>query len=94
MIRVTNLNKEILKQAAERVGNNITNRFSKLSAWLSGDCCPIVKQLAEFVRAVHIPFGYFILDKLPELKTGVPPFHTEEVLPTENYSDNSGIASA
>jgi len=36
---------------------------------------------------VHIPFGYFFLDKLPELKTGVPLFRTEEALPSENYSD-------
>jgi hypothetical protein len=31
MIRVTNLNREILKQAAERVGGNITDRFQKLA---------------------------------------------------------------
>lgn len=87
MIRVKNLNKEILKQAAERVGGNITDKFPKLADWLSGDYYPSVKQLAEFAKAVHIPFGYFFLDKLPELKTGVPLFRTEEALPTENYSD-------
>ncbi|MDN3512966.1 MAG: ImmA/IrrE family metallo-endopeptidase [Candidatus Brocadia sp.] len=87
MIRVTNLNKEILKQAAERVGGNITDRFPKLADWLSGGYDPSVKQLAEFAKAVHIPFGYFFLDKLPELKTGVPLFRTKEALPSENYSD-------
>lgn len=74
MIRVTNLNRKILKQVAERVGGNITDKFPKLADWLSGDYYPTVKQLAEFAKAVHIPFGYFFLDKLPELKTGVPSF--------------------
>ena len=87
MIRVTNLNREILKQAAERASSNINIRFPKLADWLSGGYYPSVKQLAEFAKAVHIPFGYFFLDKLPELKTGVPLFRTEEALPSENYSD-------
>jgi len=87
MIRVTNLNREILKLAAERIGGNITVEFPKLADWLSGDPYPTVKQLAEFSKAVHIPFGYFFLNKLPELKTGVPLFRTEEALPSEDYSD-------
>lgn len=87
MLRITNFNREILKQAAERIGGNITVEFPKLADWLSGGPYPTVKQLAEFSKAVHIPFGYFFLDKLPELKTGVPLFRTEEALPSENYSD-------
>lgn len=88
MIRVTNLNRKILKQAAERASSNITIKFPKLADWLSGGYYPSVKQLAEFAKAVHIPFGYFFLDKLPELKTGVPLFRTEQALPSENYSDD------
>ncbi|MFO0795006.1 MAG: ImmA/IrrE family metallo-endopeptidase [Candidatus Brocadiaceae bacterium] len=87
MTRVTNLNREIIEQAVERVGGNITVRFPKLADWLRGGHYPTVKQLAEFAKAVHIPFGYFFLDKLPELKTGVPLFRTEEALPSEDYSD-------
>lgn len=87
MLRITNFNREILKLAAERIGGNITVEFPKLADWLSGGLYPTAKQLAEFARAVHIPFGYFFLDKLPELKTGIPLFRTEETLPSENYSD-------
>jgi Zn-dependent peptidase ImmA (M78 family) len=86
MIRVTNLNRKILEQAVERVGGNISVRFPKLEDWLSGGPYPTVKQLAGFAKAVHIPFGYFFLDKSPELKTGVALFRTEEALPSENYS--------
>ncbi|MFO0795003.1 MAG: hypothetical protein U0586_13205 [Candidatus Brocadiaceae bacterium] len=56
MIRVTNVNRKILRQAAEKASSNITNRFPKLADWLSGDYYPSVKQLAEFAKAVHIPF--------------------------------------
>ena len=87
MHRVININREILKLAAERIGGNTTAEFPKLADWLSGGPYPTVKQLAEFSKAVHIPFGYFFLDKLPELKTGIPLFRTEEALPSENYSD-------
>ncbi len=88
MLRITNFNRETLKLAAERIGGNITVEFPKLADWLSGGRYPTAKQLAEFARAVHIPFGYFFLDKLPELKTGIPLFRTEETLPSENYSDD------
>lgn len=87
MLRITNFNREILKLAVERVGGNISVEFPKLADWLSGGPYPTVKQLAKFAKAVHIPFGYFFLDKLPELKTGIPLFRTEEALPSENYSD-------
>lgn len=87
MLRITNYNKEILKLVAERIGGNITAEFPKLADWWSGGYYPTTKQLAEFAKAVHIPFGYFFLDKLPELKTGIPLFRTEETLPSENYSD-------
>jgi len=87
MLRITNFNREILKLVAERIGGNITVEFPKLADWLSGGHYPTAKQLAEFAKAVHIPFGYFFLDKLPELKTGIPLFRTEETLPSENYSD-------
>lgn len=87
MLRITNFNREILKLVAERIGGNITVEFPKLADWLSGGPYPTAKQLAEFAKAVHIPFGYFFLDKLPELKTGIPLSRTEETLPSENYSD-------
>lgn len=77
MLRITNFNKKILNLAAERIGGNITIEFPKLADWLSGSTYPTAKQLAEFAKAVHIPFGYFFLDKLPELKTGIPLFRTE-----------------
>lgn len=87
MLRVTNLNRKILKQAAGKIGGNITVEFPKLADWLSEGPYPTVKQLAEFAKAAHIPFGYFLLDKLPELKTGIPLFRTNKALPFEDYSD-------
>jgi Zn-dependent peptidase ImmA (M78 family) len=45
-----------------------------------------VNQLADFAKAVHIPFGFFFLEKLPERKNSVPLFRTNSKLPHYDYS--------
>jgi Zn-dependent peptidase ImmA (M78 family) len=87
MLRVNNFNLEILKWAAERYSNgNLHQKFPKLADWIEGSKYPTIGQLADFSKAASIPFGYFFLETIPDLKTGVPLFRTQSPHPTENYS--------
>ena len=47
-------------------------RNIQLQEWIDGKKKPTVNQLADFAKAVHIPFGFFFLEKLPEIKNTVP----------------------
>lgn len=51
--------------------------FPKVKSWLSGEKEPTIKQLADFSRKVHLPFGYFFLDKPLEERIPIPYFQTE-----------------
>jgi len=86
-MRVENYNIEVLKWAEEKFRvENIGEKFPKLKDWVRGLSGPTIKQLAKFSKATSIPFGYFFLDKLPALTTGVPLFRTDSQTPTEDYS--------
>jgi len=88
MTHVNNYNIEILKWAAEKYGSNAINqKFPNLHDWISGDKFPTVRQLADFSKASSVPFGYFFLEKIPDLNTGVPLFRTQDPQPTEEYSN-------
>lgn len=75
----------VLRWAAQRArlhGDDLAARFSKWPLWLSGDAQPTMKQLEDFARLTHTPFGYFFLSQPPVLTLPVPDFRTlrDEVL--------------
>lgn len=76
----------LLSEAAALQGDSIWMKFPSLKAWIDGEKKPTVKQLAEFAKTVHIPFGYFFLDKLPETKNTLPLFRTSSKEAIINYS--------
>ena len=69
----------VLRWAARRArlhDDVLTSRFGKWPLWLSGDAKPTLKQLEDFARLTHTPFGYFFLLEPPTLALPVPDFRT------------------
>jgi Zn-dependent peptidase ImmA (M78 family) len=70
---------ELLRWARERVGRSIEEfsaRFKKLDEWERGEAQPTFKQLEDFARATHVPFGYFFLPEPPEEHIPIPDLRT------------------
>lgn len=70
---------EMLQWACERAGldlDALTERFPKLPDWLSEDAEPTFKQLEDFAKATHTPFGFFFLPKPPVERVPIPDFRT------------------
>ncbi|MCY4264957.1 MAG: XRE family transcriptional regulator [Gammaproteobacteria bacterium] len=85
MIRVS-IEPALLRWARERAGmapEDLTKKFSKLSEWESGLKQPTLKQLEEFARTVHVPFGYLFLTEPPD-----------ELLPIADFRTIAGEANA
>ena len=78
MLRLTNINTNVLEWALNysAKGSELSDKFPKLSSWITKEEFPTVKQLEKFADATHVPFGYFFLDKEPEIKLPVPFFRT------------------
>ena len=51
--------------------------FPKVNQWINKEKKPTVKQLEEFSRKVHVPFGYLLLDEPPEERIPFPFFRTK-----------------
>jgi Zn-dependent peptidase ImmA (M78 family) len=69
----------VLQWAASRAWLNdaeLEKRFRKWPLWLKGEALPTLKQLEEFSRLTHTPFGYFFLPAPPEVTLPVPDFRT------------------
>ncbi|MCF8308670.1 MAG: hypothetical protein K9I68_06650 [Bacteroidales bacterium] len=63
------INTDILSWAIERAGYDVREfevKFPKVSEWLEQQKKPTVRQLEDFARKVHLPFGYLLLDEPPE----------------------------
>lgn len=70
---------EMLRWARERAGLDVYKlkpRFPRLSAWEHGEEKPTLKQLEDFAKATHIPFGYLFLPEPPEENIPIPDFRT------------------
>ncbi|MEO1785176.1 ImmA/IrrE family metallo-endopeptidase [Thermodesulfobium sp. 4217-1] len=74
-MKVKNFNKKILE---EYKGNLSLTRFPKLKQWIDGTDSPTLKQLSKVADALHIPFGYFFLDTMPERKIPIPNYRTKK----------------
>lgn len=78
MTRVA-VNPELIKWACERAGfapDALAGRFPKLAAWLAAKAEPTLRQLEDFARATHTPFGYFFLLAPPDEPVPIPDFRT------------------
>lgn len=74
------VNEDILDWALQRSGadsiESIQLKFPKLREWKSGEKRPTLRQLEDFAKATHTPFGYFFLSKPPKEELNVPDFRT------------------
>ncbi len=70
---------ELIRWARERAGLEpevLAKKFPKLADWESGVLMPTFKQLEDFSRVVHVPFGYLFLPEPPEISLPIPDFRT------------------
>lgn len=78
MTRVT-VKPEMLRWACRRAGvgvDALTPRFPTLPDWLRRAAQPTFKQLEDFAKATHAPFGYFFLAEPPEEPVPIPDLRT------------------
>ncbi len=81
-----NINPALLGDAAASAGEGVWVKFPQLQEWIKGEKKPTVHQLAEFAKAVHVPFGFFFLQELPKKENKLPLFRTGSQQPEFNYS--------
>ena len=90
MIRVP-AKPELLRWARHRAGldrSEFPARFKKLSEWETGRAQPTLRQLKDFARTVHVPFGTLLLDEPPEESVPIPDFRTVGSGPVPRPSPN------
>lgn len=78
MLRVA-VNSSVLKWAIDRARLSVLDlsiRFPKLKLWLSGEELPTFRQLENFARITHAPFGFFFLAEPPDEPVPIPDFRT------------------
>src|SRR5690606_1750137 len=56
--------------------------------WLQGEKQPTVKQLENFSKKVHIPFGYLLLQEPPNEEIDFPFFRSGQARPNYTVSPN------
>jgi len=75
MTRRIEVKPALLRWARERVGRNVEDfgaRFKRLAEWERGEAQPTFKQLEDFARVTHVPFGYFFLPEPPVERIPIP----------------------
>ncbi len=78
MTRVS-IRPEMLRWACERADRELSDlagRVPGLIAWERGEKKPTLKQLEDFAKATHVPFGYLFLSEPPEEDIPIPDFRT------------------
>jgi len=71
----------VLRWARERAGLDVAaleGKFPHLAEWEAETIQPTMKQLENFAKAVHVPFGYLFLPEPPELPLPFADFRTVE----------------
>ena len=74
------INKSILTWAIARAGFDLpefTEKYPNVLKWINDEKNPTVKQLEEFSKKVHIPFGYLFLNEPPQETIPFPFFRTK-----------------
>jgi len=82
---------DIINWAITRAGmelDEFASKFPKVLDWLEDRKKPTVKQLEDFSRKVHLPFGYLFLAKPIEETLSIPFFRTGQAQPTTKVSVN------
>ena len=80
MVRV-NINNEIAQWAIHRAGFSLAEferSYPKHKSWLEGKREATFNQAKDFSKKVHLPFGYLLLEKIPDLKLPIPYYRTIE----------------
>ncbi len=70
---------QIIRWAIDRAGYDLDEFFAKLpnaEKWISREKNPTPKQLEEFSKKVHLPFGYLFLPEPPKERLPIPFFRT------------------
>lgn len=73
------VNANIISWAIDRAGydmQELSIKFPNLPEWLAQTKRPTIKQLEDFSKKVHLPFGYFFLEKPPIETIPFPFFRT------------------
>lgn len=62
------VNPDVVRWAAEQAHDSadLLERDPKIREWISGDSQPTWRQLRRFASRVGTPYGYFLLDRIPE----------------------------
>ncbi len=79
------VNANILTWAIARAGYELqafVEMFPNVKKWLEGEKKPTVKQLEDFSKKVHLPFGYLFLPEPPKEKLPIPFFRTNNTQAT------------
>lgn len=75
-----NISPNMLEWAITRAGYDIedfiTRKFPKVREWLNNTKSPTMRQLEDFSKAVHVPFGYLFLTEPPQEDAPIPFFRT------------------
>ncbi|MBN9643850.1 ImmA/IrrE family metallo-endopeptidase [Corynebacterium mendelii] len=69
----------ILEWAVTRAGiqlHDAINEYPKLKDWLDGHRQPTIRQLEDFARRFHVPFGALFLDEPLDDDPGIPDMRT------------------
>ncbi len=70
---------QVVQWARERAHLDIEvlmSRFPKLPQWERGEVQPTFKQLEDFARATHVPFGFLFLPEPPRIALPITDFRT------------------
>lgn len=75
-MRVSNINREILRQTTEQLDQAIFAKFPHLAHWLDGSIMPTFNQMVSYAKTVDVPFGYFFLEEMPRKTPQIPHYRT------------------
>lgn len=64
------------RQRAYLAVEDLADRFPKLPSWEGGELKPTFKQLEEFARVTHVPFGYLFLPEAPQITLPISDLRT------------------
>ncbi|MEX2605792.1 MAG: ImmA/IrrE family metallo-endopeptidase [Kiritimatiellia bacterium] len=69
----------VLEWAAQRADldeSTLTRKFPRWPEWIRGEAEPSARQLEDFSKKTHVPFGYFFLPEPPEEQIPIPDYRT------------------